>query len=109
MDIVQKVKGTFDNQMFAYFMKADNNVLYVNSKKEYTNTDSTIGSIHAFTLPECTTSPDCPMQTGRLGRCVSGQGTPNGQYCQCEYPYEGLRCAGISTDCSDGSFFKLIL
>jgi hypothetical protein len=30
-------------------MKADNNVLYVNSKKEYTNTDSTIGSIHAFT------------------------------------------------------------
>lgn len=35
--------------------------------------------------------------------CVSGQGTPNGQYCQCEYPYTGLRCAGISTDCSDGN------
>lgn len=96
-DIVQKIKGTFDQQMFADKVIAYNNVLYVYSNKEYTNTDATIGSFHAFTLPECFTSPDCPsgeictddqeciavactenvdcassMQTGRLGRCVSG-------------------------------------
>lgn len=35
--------------------------------------------------------------------CVAGQGTPNGQYCQCVYPYKGLRCADISTECSSGS------
>lgn len=96
-DIVQKIKGTFDQQMFADKVITYNNVLYVYSKNEYTNTYPNVGSFHAFALPECLTSPDCPsgeictdnqeciavactenvdcassMQTGRLGRCVSG-------------------------------------
>ena len=96
-DVVQKIKGTFDGQMFADKVITYNNVLYVYSKNEYTNTYPNVGSFHAFTLPECLTSPDCPsgeictdnqeciavactenvdcassMQTGRLGRCVSG-------------------------------------
>lgn len=35
--------------------------------------------------------------------CTDGQGTPVGQYCQCDYPYTGLRCENTKDACSDGT------